>query len=207
MGRSGGGEVPHYRNQAGRADDARHLDVRRRPFFAVLTRLHRNVHSAHRNRFGIVGGACRLKGEDTEFRQRRNPEFLGIEFQFRPIGISCRIVRSRLVPVASGERRRGSVEKRDSAGERGSGIVDDVVSRGIPRGRGFGRYGRIYRSDVRFRRGVFSVLRVSGERQEPYGRENGQNGDDHDELGEREGPIASVRFGIRYDGSPQEFSK
>lgn len=91
-----------------------------------------------------------------------------------------------MVPVSAGQRRLVSVYVHEGSGERGSRVVHDVVPGRTVRNRAFRRNRRLDRADVGFHRRLFGILRISGERQEPHRRENGENRDYDDELRERE---------------------
>lgn len=73
-------------------------------------------------------------------------------------------------------------------------MVNDVKPGGIARNGRLRRYCRIYRPNVRFRRRILGVLRISGEGEESYGGEDGEDRDDHDEFGERECPRSLARI-------------
>lgn len=64
--------------------------------------------------------------------------------------------------------------------------MNDVESRGISGDSGLGCDGGLHRSHVRFRDGVFRVLRISREREESHRRENRQNRYHDDEFGKGE---------------------
>ena len=133
-------------------------------------------------------------GGIVEILEKRRFEFIRIDFQFSVIGISRRIVRSLLIPRAAGKRVLGSVDERHGSREGGGGIVDDVVTRRIPRQRGFGGDKGIQRARIHIGGCRAGVLGVSGKRKETDGGENGQNSDDDDEFGNREGVRSSLRF-------------
>lgn len=134
-------------------------------------------------------GTRRIEGVRIErpISGERGSEFVGIELEFRPIGISGRIVRSRFVPVASSQDDvRSSVgESNHGSGQRGSRIVDDVVSRRISGRRRFRGNGGIHGSHVRFRTGFRGIFGISGKRYEGDRGENREDGDD-DEFGKSE---------------------
>ena len=68
-----------------------------------------------------------------EFRKdARRFEFVGIELQFRVIGISGRIIGVRVVPISARERIGLSVDVDERPRKCGPAIVDDVIPRRIP---------------------------------------------------------------------------
>lgn len=159
--------------------DARDLKKRHRPGFSVLHP--RAVDGSDGKVFGFVCGERRAE------RGFGYLELLGIEFQFGVIRVSGGVVGVGRVPVASGKRRRVSVEIDDRSRKGRGCVVDDVVPGGTVGYRGFARNGRLYGTDVRLEGGVLGILRISRERQKPDRRENGQHRYDDDEFRECEG--------------------
>lgn len=89
--------------------DSRYLNVSAAPFSAVRGSFSR-IRGSNDGQCGIRRrGVCLMileKSRPTEFFEiPRDLEFRGIEFQFGKIGITCGIVRPRLVPIPSGECR------------------------------------------------------------------------------------------------------
>lgn len=110
-------------------------------------------------------------------------KFFRIELEFGPIRISGRIVGIGLVPRPAGEDRCRSVDVRDGGSGQGCGIVmDDVKTRRVRRQGRFRRYRGIHGTDVRLVRSVFGILRITGQRNEAYEREDCQNRDDDQEF-------------------------
>lgn len=113
-------------------------------------------------------------------------EFGGIHLQFYEVGFAGGIIRSGGVPIAPGKRHRISVYGDKGPRERRSGIVHDVVPRGIPRNRAFRIDRGIHGSDVGFHGRFLRVFGVPRKGEKPDGGEYGQDGYHDDELGERE---------------------
>lgn len=131
-------------------------------------------------------GVGSLRSNGSEFSHYvetlRNLELRTVHLEFREVGIACRIIRSRLVPISSGEGGRTFGKSYHGSRKRPVRIVDYVIAGRIS-GRGaFAHYGRIHRTDVRFYGGLLRVLGISGKRQKTHRRENGENGDYDDEL-------------------------
>lgn len=172
-------KIPGNRRNPGRRSDSGDLEIRRGSGF--VTGSDGGIHRADDEVFPIERrGARRLGTEESDF------EFFGVQFEFGVVGISGRIIRSGDVPVPARQGRLVSVDERERPGERRSGIVNYVVPGGVSGNDGFGGDRRIYRPNVRLGGGIFGVLRITGQCQEPDGRQNRQNRDNYDQFYESE---------------------
>lgn len=104
--------------------------------------------------------------------------------------LSGGIIRSRYGRLSSGKRNARHKFSRQRVCRR---VVDIFTHRSPDRSR-FGRDGSNYLPEIRFHRRRRSVLRISRKGKEAYGRENGQNGNDHDKFREGEARFRNVRM-------------